>query len=90
MTRAKTLMLTITAVLVLGSLGFALDMDGMSHEWAQSQDLIEAQKAAEKEAELLRRAALVCGNAGYVEVNGQYRCQPRKGRGQGQIIAGVL
>jgi hypothetical protein len=86
----KTALLTIATVLVLGGLGFALDIDDMSHEWAQSQGLIEAQQAAQKEAELLRRAAIVCGNAGWVESNGLYRCQPRKGKGQGQIIAGVL
>jgi hypothetical protein len=88
--RPSTLLLLISGVLTLGSLGVAIDMDDMSHEWAQSQDLIAAQKQAAKEAELLRRAAIVCGNASYIEVDGMYRCQPRKGKGQGQIIAGAL
>ena len=90
MIRPSTLLLLISGVLTLGSLGVALDMDDMSHEWAQSQDLIEAQKAAQKEAELNKRAALVCGNAAWIEHDGRYFCQPRKGKGQGQLLAGVL
>jgi hypothetical protein len=87
--RASNLLLAALMAFALGT-AHLLDMADMSHEWAESQDLIEAQQAAQKEAELLRRAAIVCGNASYIEVDGQYRCQPRKGRGQGQIIAGVL
>jgi hypothetical protein len=58
-----------------------------AHEWAQSQDLIAAQKAASAQARFDAAAKAICGNADWAEqADGSVRCVPRKGKGQGTIV----
>ena len=57
-------------------------------EMAQAANLQAAIKAEAAQEHFNRAAATMCGNAGWaLQADGSVRCVPRKGHGQGIVIA---
>lgn len=81
----------LLAAIVALCLGGAYHLDGVtdhSSEMAQARALDAAAKAQAALDRFDRAAAAMCGNAGVaLQDDGSVRCVPRKGRGQGAVVA---